>query len=566
MLLPSTKEASPLHPNLSSLFKGLSVALFLLFGALFLMVPTQSFHALTGGFAIVLDKYFWFVLLGCLVTSLFSYWLSCVLCTSEHRSSAPVQVIPSSKAAWILWFQIGISLFVFGVAVSQLSTPFDVDELQQSVYTLERSFWSSILPFRDDIHSLAHFGSIVSMKIFGVSKESIRYPALFFLLGFLGTLFYFSYRFLSGFTTVLIYSHLATNQFLVWYFHSARGYISSLWVTLVAFMVLYSLTKGDRLGSSKGGLFLFCLALCLSIFTHPFSAVACGVFLMALLHWLYENRQSLTREQRVAGIAFLSSGFVVLPFFAFCFVKIAQRLTTNGDLHAEEITFWLSNPAMLLGLGRIWALKLVLGLTVGILGWLWVRHRLKFSFSWLVVGYALGFFTSVFFLLHVHHLEPRWFLAFLLPCLIALSDTVSSLPSKVRIPLKVALLAVLVGLPLVHGREIFDSRVMPYAAYDQFLSEVKLKTTPIERNCYYFPEKNANVQRAEALFFFDSPKTPAQRLQCLRHFTLFFGEGEVTGKPLQPLREVFRMAPNFALYEGRHSTRTGNENKLFRVP
>ncbi|MCB0403425.1 MAG: hypothetical protein KDD51_01470 [Bdellovibrionales bacterium] len=458
----------------------------------------------------------------------------------EQRSRWKPVAVGSRK---LTIFQVVVSLVILGQTVRQITLPFDLDENQRAAAAVTKSFFHEINPFRHtEVHAVAHTFAIASMKIFGENKVAYRLPSIVFAALFLFVLNVMASRFLQPFTRLLLFSHLLVNEMVIWYLHSTRGYVSALFVTSVLLFILLEVGASGVPEKSGRRVWAFSLFFALSVLTHPFTGIYSLLLLTSFCFWVYLKRHEMDRTLARYCWQLILSASLWLPLFFAVFVCVLRSLEPIANLHHGGFeNFVIKVLTTLPSLGRLWALKLV-GLAVLYAGAAqWVRHKsLRVDLLSLFCVSVFVFYGAVLTLLRVSHLEPRWFVPFIVPMVLAFGEWLSRSRGPAYVAVLTGVYVLLTVLPFRMQHGILDTLgVLYHQPYEAFLTEIRQKTGPVRENCYQFPDKSMGSW-AQTFHFSDAPRNLLEKADC-RHFYLI----SLDEAPLDPpsnARLVFHSA------------------------
>lgn len=483
-----------------------------------------------GAFAI-----FFFALGGFLCVCLQRFFSAIESAPAGDPVAEPVS--PRPWPQWAVWLQVALSLAIACQAAWQIDLPFDLDEYQRLIGGLTESFWHEVTPFRHtEVHSVSHFFALLSVKLFGPSRIAFRLPSLLFTALFLVALAHLSRRFLSPLAGLLVLAHLAANQMVIWYMHSMRGYISAMFVTTLLWIVLLEAVEHQPLltrEAKRDRLLLFAALFFTSVLTHPFTGIFALVLFMSLIQWAAWNSDRLGKSRLIYLSQLLSLALAILPFFAIVFVCVLRSLEPIQNVHKGGFEQFLTHVALTVpALGSRWAF-LGFGLLMAAVtaSRVWAKTAGRAGLLTIFVTNTVCFFGAVLWLLKVSHLEPRWFLPFLIPFVLWAADSLARSPAPAR-PVFLALaLFFLAYIPWTTRGAILDTLgITLHVRFESFLDEVKARTSPVAENCYAFPAMNMG-RWANWFHFNDQPRSIAERAQCRRHFLLSLEKGSVEAPP-----------------------------------
>ncbi|MEZ4751292.1 MAG: hypothetical protein R3B54_11940 [Bdellovibrionota bacterium] len=504
------------NPRYSALLAHLAWLCFALAGFLFVVGPTSHFQTVVGN----ADRYLGFSQFILVFAAAVNASLAGILRVSKKQASQWKTFAASSRKLTV--FQVVVSLVILGQTVQQITLPFDLDENQRAAAAITKSFWHEINPFRHtEVHAVAHVFAIGSMKLFGENKIAYRLPSIIFAALFLIMLNAIANRFLQPFTRLLLFSHLLVNEMVIWYLHSTRGYVSALFVTSVLLFILLEIGARGVPENTTRRVWIFSVFFALSVLTHPFTGIYSLLLLTSFCFWVYLNRHKMDRSLASYCWQLILAASIWLPLFFAVFVCVLRSLEPIANLHHGGFENFVPKVLTTLpSLGRLWALKLV-GLAIVYAGASqWVRHkRLNLDLLAIFCISVFVFYGAVLSLLRVSHLEPRWFVPFIIPMVLALGEWMSRSrgPAYAAVLGGVFLMLTILPFRMQHG--ILDTLgILYHQPYESFLTEIREKTGPVRENCYQFPNKSMGSW-AQTFHFADAPRNLLEKSDC-KHFYL----------------------------------------------
>lgn len=363
--------------------------------------------------------------------------------------------------------------------------PYDYDE-QNAAYEFVYRGWHRINPLRTETHPVAALSSFGMFKVFGPGKIEGRIPALIFSAVFLILLAYFGMRHFSPLTNILLFSHLAANHLFIWYAHSLRGYISMMLWCFLLFAWVYELCTSAK---ARFHPFLFFALFVGAILTHPFAGIFSIALWFTVLIWgcaQIKKRGDMRREnvKRIVVTGMIGLPFIVgLLYFNQKYVQRDPNLFIDVS-RPTPLTFSFLAPIFsnLFGTMGEWYSCLIF-LTALCILFLARGKTVLVNFSGLFLICFSVFFFSVFAASHGQMLVGRFFLA-ILPILIWWIGEGVSL-SRFRKTLAIASFLLLVGVPMFSSEEITSYVADNHEVYDHFMREVKNRTSPNSRTCFW---------------------------------------------------------------------------------
>jgi len=524
------KKIEYLLGNLSLCGALASIALFLV---LFLLIPTRTGELLVGPWMASIDRYYGFLLfvtlLGFIVGLSLQKWMRGEKGEASSRALAPTLVTPS--AGDLFWFKIIVSGVILVSAVLGLNRPFDWDEIARSSELADGNYFFVINPLTTLNHSLATTLALISAKFFGMTKVGLRAPSIFVSAMFLVVLFSFSKRYLSRFATYLVYGHLAVNGLFVWYNHSMRGYISMLLFTLLSLkLALDILSLSDKVSRRKLGAFAAAYTVC--FFTHGFGGLFAMLLCLTVLAWLLTNQRRLSAVQQDNGSLLLLTCLGVLALSALMFVAHLQVLERDGWLfhggvnEVHGAAYKWSRLMLLVGGSAIWIGKILslaaIALTVTQIRRF--RAAVTTDFIMLFALISISIISLKFYLLKVDLLEGRMVLAFLVPVVAWLGNSVLSFERRSsRLAASALLLAVLI-VPQIKNREnLLQGDIAFFQDNEAFAAEVKRQLPGSSISCLSFSGEPDTIHYLRSFYLNDlAPKTSG----CTKNYHIHIGRSQ----------------------------------------
>lgn len=526
---------------LERLFLGTTLMSVVGFLLAFFVLPMGRAQANLASLKIPVGGYVSVLCLATAVMSVLSFFLYRITQEVGRKESDGITFGSSTtkKASRSLLFEVlkaGVSVILLFSAISQINAPLDIDEAGLwslfPSHTLAQALDPNEAPafnytgIPDKHHSLSILASYLSYRVFGMSKTALRMPAIFFSALFLILLAYLTHYYLTRFEAALLYANLCCNQMAQWYFHSSRGYISMMLATLVPFAIVWSFARhpNDAQAKPPFSRWLFLLSTAIVPFTHTFGGGFLVVLAITLIVWLFFNRKTLSPNYLWKGCLICFALIVVTPIVGLIFLHHGQVLTTHHYIFGKPPELW-SVLSGVLGANRHWWGKLTLLLVAGIL---WYRaivtKDLKRDFLSLFVFIYILFFASLIWAMNASYINPRFFLAFLIPFLIWLAQSIEGLPlGKNRVLVTLLAVLLLVVAPLWQGREVTQSIVGYEIEFNDFVAEVLKITAPNEANCYRITGDGREATWAKNIFFLNLPKDEGSN-SCLNRYHLTFLE------------------------------------------
>lgn len=528
---PSYNLLTPMLQTITLSFKRIGqlsilIGLGLLLCSLFLFT-TRTFQTYFTGPALILEH--WTPLL--IITSLSAIVVGAVfqrvsILSSEVPSSND---LPRTFTSGRSFFAANLALaaLLFVLVALQFNSPLDIDENIHATAMARGEFSQQLNPINTNPnyytqnHVLSQLGSILSIKLFGLSKASYRAPSLVLTFGLLTAFFFLSSELASSFILSLILMHLLVNQTAQWYLHSARGYVAMLFLCVVTFLIALDFSH-DTTSLTPRRIWLFVGCFLASAFTHLFCAIFNVVLFFALLFWTAANRSKLDTPSQRSALILLAASILTFPVIAFVAVHNLIFLSRVGDLNAAAPANWTQGFMGMLGLTLTWQLKLVILLALGLVvhGCLNSTKRLTSLPSLFLAVSAFVFFLTLA-VLKVRILEARFLLPFSIPLLIWMGEMTQGVFHRSgRLAIAFAVGLVLIASPALSFRPLYQTLSHGLTPYDEFLTTVR-RLTSVSRSCYTFIGQQDLSIWAKDFYLHDS----ADLADCANHYWVRFPDG-----------------------------------------
>jgi hypothetical protein len=514
-------------------------------GALFgvFLFPTRHFQALLGAQSPKLARYEDYL---CFLT-LFALAIAYAFKRAAYpptKTQPTVVSAPRRASRLRLAVQILLSVLILARTGMQITAPFDYDE-QVHASRLSRTSASEIAhPLQNtSFHLVATLASYESTKLFGVNKISVRLPALLFTAVWLVCLNLFSLE-LTGLVAVgILLGHCLTNELLVWYLHSMRGYASMLCLTFLPFWILYRFVKRGVPQLRTATLWALAITFPLPLFTHAFGGFFCLLLLCAFLVWMGREANSMTRREWRFGwsLAFIALAWV--PVLSYVLLK--QFIGTDS----EQQVFFVANTtetgaaclSTLLGLARAWWLKLAL-VAFALVGCNELRSAWRKDLGFLAVflGLAFIFFSGTSLFLRTP-VEGRFLLPFLPLFLLWFGEALERSLKGRGWPAVLGLAFVcFIFAPWQNSPDVFNRITQEIDQFQTFVETARKISGNLPSKCYSFSGDKSEVGWAKD-FYFVSPQAPST-LPCAVRYSLHFPLADEPPRPLPGYQEIFRDA------------------------
>jgi hypothetical protein len=547
--------------TLNRLGRATSVGGALLVAISLFVLPSRSFQSLLGAAGAGLSPFQTAALIASLGITVVGFLLYRVSQPAIAAGSTP-QTIPTSRV--ILVLNLMLAALVVGRAISQINGPLDIDENIHALSIAQHRIAQELNPINTDprIYSQNHVAaqllSIVSVKLFGLNKLAVRAPSILLTGLLLAALFTLCRGVGGSLITTIVLSHFLLNQLVIWYFHSARGYVAMMVLTIVPFLIVWDFTLKRRPGEPwRMALFAFCF-LC-AVFTHLFGAIFNGLLFLSLLTWMAAHREELDETARHYGAKLLTTALFIFPVYGFVIAHNLLFLSRIGDLNAGSPPNIAESLLGAFGLSLSWQGKLLTILLVG-LG----LHSIFNDRKWLKSLPAIftlvtfAFFFTAITALRTRVFEPRFVLAFLPPLLFWIGEAVLRIRGRgARTAILVIFGGALIVSPFLSTAALYRRISYDMSDYDHFLKTVRERAQPVAENCVTFYGQDDVVIWARDLYFGDALNAKSPTAPCPKHFYAYLPSTEA--KSGQAIRanvpktavEIFRNARGMTLSEVR---------------
>jgi hypothetical protein len=519
------------------------------FGFALFVFPTRHFQALLGTAATKLMKYeSYFVFLTALCVVI-AYALTRGAVPPNKRTPS-VGAPPKRISRRRIFLQAILSVLILVRTGFQITAPFDYDE-QVHASQLSHARASEIAhPLQNtSFHLLATLTSFVSTKLFGVNKIAVRLPALGFAALWLLSLNLFTLELAGPWAAGLLLCHCLSNELVIWYLHSMRGYVSMICLAFLPFWIFYRFVKVGVPRHRTATLLALALSFPLPLFTHAFGGFFCLLLLAAFFLWMGIEGNSLSYSQWQFAWKLSWVALAWVPLLGFVLLK--QFVGTDSEQQVLFVTgasasAWHACLIKLFGLARLWWLKLALTLTVVVLlseirlGW---RRDLGFLSLFLIL--ALVFFEGTSASLHTT-LEGRFLLAFLPVFLLWIGEAVDRIPAPFsRMATYMVAAACFLWAPAQNGPAIYNEITLQIDTYQHFVETARRLSGNLPGRCYTFSGDKSEVEWAENFYFFSEEPTQES---CSARYHLAFGHSAPLWHPTEGFRLIFQDDAGRALW------------------
>ncbi len=517
-MIKTTEDAFPSKSRLeinSSFFLGtlkrphvlMSVLLGLISLAYYILVPTQliSTKLTQIGFR---EPSFFPEGIKILV---FSLWFSIFyfLFSSKNnitQRASPFHFKTSPYPSWANYFLLTAAFSILLGSLLQIQSPLTYDEMNIGGALANRSFSQVIDLILQGLyratntqHTLSSLTAYFSMVTFGKSAWIMRLSAIPFAILFLLTVYKFCKNFLPLMATLIVFGNLLANENVTFYLHSPRGFVTMMLFSLLSLMGVLKLIKPDTkltpFRYSCFGLFYFSLIL-----TNTNGGMFALFLFCSLVFWALLNKKQYSREQFQSIKCVLLIMVLLLPLFFIGALREAQVQSGLSQLNGYNKEWNLGTMGYLFGFDRIWWSKLVLIFSLGLFVFRIRKFKLTTDFLSLFLLLSWLALFTILLVLGVRSYEARYALAFLVPFLAWLGQTIDLLPRYFRAGgiFLVGILTIL--LPLLSRHRVYESITGSYEMAHTFLVEARnIAREP--KSCFSFKGDNYEITAAKELYF-----------------------------------------------------------------
>lgn len=484
-------------------------------------LPTQTVSSALHASLTVLDATAAIIFLGAIL-----YLAARVLRDSPAASVAEPEKItsrePGRDKALKVFITVTLSFAILTQAVIGLDRAMDYDENDQTVTAILRGGVPPITSyyFGSLNHFVAQATSYASIQTFGKSIRAARFPSILFSILFLAILSWWCVSRLHWFPTLLLFAHLTVNQYVIWYMHSARGYISSMFFTVCLYFLVLEIYE-NRKQLSIGFAILAVLLSALASLSHNFAALFCLLLAVAIL-----VRGRILKIDTHPVVTWICRIIVVLSLI------VCSRLFFVL-LRMHRLNFFQY------GAHSVWSA----GLSFGFVNTLFARIILAIVLLFAIANQTLKppklasvfFLTSalVFFSLFLFFGIPtayshgRFFLCFLAPFVLWVANEIETTgkSQKQTWIARLLCLSIFVFLPGFYHPEKVS--IMFYGDYRFFNTFVRKSTKLMEdspRPCLFIHSSGIFAQWSTSFYFAGIKHVRERSPECANYFTMNFLE------------------------------------------
>jgi len=532
--------------------------------------PTRSFQNLIGGFAAPFTAFANLAIVASGIGAIACLLLHRSLCILKSREPLKPKTNFRHPYQYPFFFYANIALsLVLVVKVGwHLNSPLDIDENIHALSIAQGRIAQELDPINTNPiwtiqnHVIPQLLSIVSTKIFGLTKFTYRLPALLFAILIIVSLFFIDSELSYSPVTTLLLLHFTLNEMTHWYFHSARGYVGMILFTLIPFLQVWKFTRSGKAGT-RAGLWLYGSCFTFAVFTHMFGAIFNGILFLSLLFWFATNGATLHSKARAYGLSLLLISMALLPVVAFVLAHNLILLQKLGDLATGAVPALSQNLMETMGISFLWQGKLLILLVAGLVIHGWVNgRRFGQDLNSIFLLASVMFFGICLSVLQTRVFEARYLLAFVAPLVFWIAESLPYLKSGYAKSLGlVATLLTLTVSQAISSQAIRTSLSLNVTDYDYFIGMAKAMTAPIASQCYYFSGKRDLSVWAKEIYFHDSVDITKPGARCAHTYFIHIDPGlrvdpvngrqiaMIEGGPPPHSRELFRNDSGMSLYE-----------------
>jgi hypothetical protein len=507
-------------------FKTGSLFFSAVFAVGFVLLPSRSVQSALGAYAAPVAKHQTVLLFALVISAIISYVLQIFFNKMNEPtlpSVRPDRFLPTPPYRKLfLVGQVVLSLFVLFQVVHQWAAPLNWEDNYHFSNVIHDP-WLRLNPFvKTEHHTLASLASLLSVKLFGMSKAAIEFPGLVFAAIYLGAVLFISTNLIVPAAGLILLLNLNSNQSALWFMHSMRGYIASMALTGWVFAAALNIAHAKVVRARTNAVVFISLCLLCAV-THLFAEIFCTLTFISLVVFIATTTAPLTQAQRRAAI-WITFGFltIVLPAYAYLGVYQMAWLERLGDFFKGGIPD--ISPALFRAVGSYfsWYEKISL-LFLGFLVAFIVKLRRRPNFLTVFTAISFVFFFSILRVLEVRLLETRFMLPFLLPFLLWIGDAVFRIENfKVRAVMFVSTLFIFCVIPAASRAGVYEGLTENVRDFDQFITGVTQRTLPLAANCYTFSGEPNMVYFARSLYLGTYQKVKENLDGCSTHYHLQF--------------------------------------------
>ncbi len=435
--------------------------------------------------------------------------------------------------AWVFWFQIISAFGIIFLSLAQIQGSLTYDEMNIGGALANRNFlevlqliYKGAYRATNTQHTVSSIVAYWGMLLFGKNEWIMRLTAFPFAVLFLVTLHRFCYRFLTPLATILIYGNFLANQNITFYFHSPRGFVTMMLFSLLSLISVLDLVR-DQFKSTWKNYFFFALVYLLTILTNTNGGMFALFLLATLVLWTLLNYKFFSLKQFQAAKNLILIMTAILPVFVFGAIREMYVQSELSQLNGVSREWNLGTMGYLFGLDRIWWSKIILLFCICLFIFRVRKFKIRTDFLTLFLFFSWIFILITLMAMGVRSYEARYALAFLVPFLAWIGQTIDFLPKNYRISGLALMIVLLIVIPLTSRARIYESIIGNYQSTHQFLIEARKKAIQ-PGACFSFEGEEYEVSAAKELYFYNVRQLDAleERSTCsiLYHLYLKWGQ------------------------------------------
>jgi hypothetical protein len=387
--------------------------------------------------------------------------------------------------------------------------------------------------------------SFLSSRLFGLNEFSLRLPSLFFCLLFLVALNGISKTFLGGLSTVVVYGHLASNQLILWYMASSKGYMALMAFSLLLFGLVWKAWENEA--SLKGrDYFLMFLCFLATTLSHTFGALFCFLLWLSWLAATVSSKEVSGPRRRI-----IVGGLCLVPFLGVLVLNHALFLDDYGDLFRGQLPNLWHAFSTYFGFVHAFYLRILISLILLLTFVQFTEYRRQRPLNAYFFVVVFLFFAILLPLLETRVIKARYFLAFLVPLSFVLGE-LSELVTRrqARYATQGVILFLLVGAPLLSGNQLLHMLADEHRPFEQIARFARAQQKLHPDACWSFSGDRRQILWMQSIYL-----NASEQLECRHRYHLFFGADvfdhpiEMAPPPFAGAREIYRDTSGRVLFE-----------------
>ncbi|MFM8315949.1 MAG: hypothetical protein ACKOA8_16850, partial [Deltaproteobacteria bacterium] len=262
--------------------------------------------------------------------------------------------------------QVIASIVIYILTIVEINGPLTYDEMNiggalaiRSLSEVLELIYSGVHRLTNTQHTLSSLTAFTAMSLFGKNEWVMRSASLPYALLFLIVAIRFCRKFIPTGFSIFIFANILVNQNILFYLHSARGFISMLLFSLLSLTILLDVSE-NRFPSSRKNYISFSLVYFFLILTNTNGGLFALYLFLTLLTWTLFNHSNIPKESLKTYKTFLRLMALNLPLFFMGALRETQVQAGLAQLHGSNPEWNFGTMGYLLGWDRIWWSKLFL--------------------------------------------------------------------------------------------------------------------------------------------------------------------------------------------------------------